>query len=240
MDTTSQTYQLDPQALAPQRRRGLRRTLPIYLGGGAIALAAANRGDFSEAGIIGLIVGGAVALLIATLLIWAGLRSLSAQWASYELTLGEDSVARHVARLPDLSIRRDQVTAIEEYPGTGLAIRTADRRAHIVIPCGLLGYDQVRAELASWMPIVAKQGQSALLLRCLGAAALPLLGIVALSLAQSTLVVAALGAILVVGALWLAISIQRSALYQRWFKLLMWCAIPMVLVAIAQRLQAVG
>lgn len=65
MEQTSPTYRLDPQALGPQRRRGLWRSTLIYGGGGAIALAAVDRGDFSEAGIAGLIVGGAVALLLA-------------------------------------------------------------------------------------------------------------------------------------------------------------------------------
>lgn len=211
----------------------------IYGGGGAIALAAANCGDFSEAGIIGLIVGGAVALLLCSLLIWVGLCGLSAQWATYELTLSDDDVTRRSARVPDLSIRREQVTAIEEYPGTGLAIRTATKGTHIVIPCGLVGYDDVRAQLITWMPIVTKQGQTGLLLRCLGAAAVPLVGIVALSLAQTTAVAAGIGVVLVGGALWLAIYIQRSAQYQRWFKVMMWCALPLVLVAIAQRIQAV-
>jgi hypothetical protein len=42
----------------------------------------------------------------------------------------------------------------------------------------------------------------------------------------------------VAGAVWLAFRLQQNQLIQRWFKLLGWLMLPMVMLIIAQRLTA--
>jgi hypothetical protein len=231
-----QVYTLDPGGLPVQRRRGLKQSFALY---GLVllsVLALANRGDFSVAGLIGLAAGAASGSLIAGLLTWAGLRNLSAQWATYQLTLDGEQITRHAARVADVRIDRAQITALEEYPGTGLVVRTADKRSYVFISTWLTGYAEVRARLESWQPIVAKQSPAQLFLRCLGAACIPVLGIAALALAATAAQLVVIGTLLIGGAVWLAARMQRNQLIPRWFKLVGWLMVPLVLLIIAQRL----
>ncbi len=74
-----------------------------------------------------------------------------ARWASFEIALGEDAIAREIAGFPPVRIARDEVATIEEIPA-GLAIRDGRGRG-LVVPRELDGYEGVRATLASWRPI---------------------------------------------------------------------------------------
>jgi hypothetical protein len=233
-----QTYILDPSGLAVQRRRSLKQSFMIY---GLVivgVLAVLNRGDFSFAGLIGLAAGAASALLIAGLLTWAGLRNLDAQWTSYQLILDGEHITRRAARVSDVQIQLSQITAVEEYPDTGLMLRTADKRTFVFIPIWLTEYADLRTLLASWQPIVRKQSPTQLFLRCLGAACIPLLGMTALIIAETAAGVVVIGSLLIGGALWAAVQVQRSQVLPRWFKVFGWLMIPLVLVFIAQRLTA--
>jgi hypothetical protein len=221
-----------------QRRRGLKQSFALYSLVLLSVLTLANRGDFSVAGLIGLAAGGASGLLIAGLLTWAGLRNLNAQWTTYQLTLDGDQITRRTARIADVRVGRAQITALEEYPGTGLVVRTADKRTYVFISTWLAGYAEVRALLESWQPIVVKQSPTQLFLRCLGAACVPVLGIAALALTASATQLVVVGTLLIGGAIWLATRMQRNQLMPRWFKVLGWLLIPLVLLIIAQRLTA--
>jgi hypothetical protein len=233
-----QIYILDPGGLAVQRRRGIKQSFMIY---GLVVfgvLAFANRGDFSSSGLISLAAGAASGLLIAGLLTWAGIRNLRAQWPTYQLTIDGERIIRRAARVPDVQIERIQITALEEYPGTGLVVRTADKRTYVFISSWLTGYAEVHTLLESWHPIVIKQSPTHLLLRCLGAACLPVLGIAALTITTTTTQLVVVGTLLSAGAVWLAFRLQQNKLIPRWFKVLGWLMIPMVMLIIAQRLTA--
>jgi hypothetical protein len=44
------------------------------------------------------------------------------------------------------------------------------------------------------------------------------------------------GTLLIAGAIWLAVRMQRSQLVPRWFKVVGWLMIPLILLIIVQRL----
>jgi hypothetical protein len=54
--------------------------------------------------------------------------------------------------LPEITLRRDEIDHLEEMPGRGLTIRTADPEHFIFVPFELEGYDELRAQLATWAP----------------------------------------------------------------------------------------
>src|SRR5262249_22948192 len=122
--------------------------------------------------------------------------------------------------------------------GTGLVLRTADKRRHVFISIWLTGYAEVRTHLETWHPIVVKQSPTQLFVRCLGAAGIPVLGIAALTLTATAAQVAVVGTLLIASAVWLAARMQRNQLVPRWFKVLGWLMIPSVMLIIAQRLTA--
>jgi hypothetical protein len=176
---TMQTYILNPNGLAAQQRRGIKQSLVLYGFVIVSVLAVANRGDFSIPGLVGLLVGATTSLLVVALLMWAGLRSLRVQWATYQLILDGEQITRRASGVPDIQINRAQITTIEEYPDTGLMLRTADKRTFVFIPVGLMQYEDVREQLAAIMPIVEKQSPKQLFLRCLGVACIPVVAITA-------------------------------------------------------------
>jgi len=231
-----QTYILNPSGLAAQQRRGLQQSLLLYGFVIVCVLAIANRGDFSIHGLVGLLVAAATSLLLAGLLMWAGLRSLRVQWATYQLILDGDQITRRASRVPDVQINWAQITTIEEYPDTGLMLRTADKRTFVFIPAGLMQYEDVREQLATIKPIIRKQSSTQLFLRCLGAACIPVVAISALELANTTATIVIVGTLFIAGALWVAVQVQRSRTVPRWFKVLSWLFIPLVLLIIALRL----
>jgi hypothetical protein len=74
-----------------------------------------------------------------------------ARWASYEIALADDAIAREIAGFPPVRIARAEVASIEELP-SGLAVRDGRGRG-LVVPRELEGYEGVREALEAWMPI---------------------------------------------------------------------------------------
>lgn len=65
---------------------------------------------------------------------------------------------RRHQRLGEMTFRRDEITQIDEYPETGLLVKTADRATTIYIPMGIDSYEAVRTQLATWVPFTTKAG----------------------------------------------------------------------------------
>jgi hypothetical protein len=234
------TYTLDPSALPAARRRGIRQNAIFFGLVTAVALAVANRGDFSPAGVVGLIVGGNTALLLATLITWAAVRTLDRQWATFQLTLTDEAISRSAAQVPDITIARASISAIEEYPETALVVRGATRRNAILIPVGLAGYAQVREQLATWQPITTRQGQRGLLLRCLGLGLIPAVALTMLGMASTPVLVLLIGAVILVGQGTLAVIIQRRRTSPRWVQIAVWCSLLLIPIIVLQRLAALS
>ena len=75
---------------------------------------------------------------------------LEENWLSFQLLVGSDSIVRKQVRIPDIEIHRDQVTKLQEKPGTGLFIRTKDKQLSIYVPDTIEGYDELRDLLSQW------------------------------------------------------------------------------------------
>src|SRR5690242_6287278 len=108
-----QTYILDPNALAIQRQRSLKQAFFLYgipIGGVLALLAVLNRGDFSFNGLIVLAGAAMSALLVVGLFVWADLRTLKAQWFTYQLILADEHITRRAARVPEIQILRSEIT----------------------------------------------------------------------------------------------------------------------------------
>lgn len=94
-----------------------------------------------------------VLILICLLNYFRSLRTQKEDVASYELTLTEDVIIRKQAELPEVEIRREQVTGIHETIGAGLLVTTKDCYKYIFIPAILESYDDVKDQLRYWKPI---------------------------------------------------------------------------------------
>jgi hypothetical protein len=80
----------------------------------------------------------------------AQLQREQSAWASYQLTIEAHLLRRLVANLQPMEITRPEVTRIVAFEGRGLRVDTADRHRFIFIPEQLVGFEDVRRQLASW------------------------------------------------------------------------------------------
>ena len=230
------TYTLTAAGYAAQKQRAIIQSLAIYGTAGLAGLAAANRGDFSSAGLIGLAIGLPAVALLVGLMLWSGLRAHRSAWESYRLTLDSDALSRQL-RGKELSIRRDDVTQIEEYPGAGLMVRTTDRQWAIFIPIGLEAYETVHAQLAEWRPFTTKQNQRQLLIRCLLWALVGIGGVVIPTTTHNVWVAVLVGGPMLVLMIWIAIRTQRNRDALVWQKAFYWLGVVLIAVMVATRIQ---
>jgi hypothetical protein len=86
---------------------------------------------------------------------WLTTRSTRRIWTSYRLELSSEGLRRTQYRLPEIAIDRPEVTNIEEIPGRGLVVRTANPEVFIFVPAGLNDYAEVRSALTQWAPLTA-------------------------------------------------------------------------------------
>jgi len=90
-------------------------------------------------------------LLLLALVIASWLRRrrrFRARWASFEIVLEPDAIARSVEGSRPERIARAEVSALEERRA-GIAVRGPDGRG-VFVPRELDGYERVRAALLAW------------------------------------------------------------------------------------------
>ena len=78
-----------------------------------------------------------------------GFKLLDENLKSYKLPVSSDSVVKRQGKLPDIEIR-EQITRVDEKPGTGLFIRTLDKKSFINVPEGLEGMDELKETVSVW------------------------------------------------------------------------------------------
>lgn len=231
------TYALNPARAARALRQGLRNSVLLYGGAGILVLAAINRGDFSRSGVVSIVAGSAVMVLLIALLLWASVRAYHRQAATFRLTVDAEQITREVAQAPTVTLRRAEITALEDYPGVGLRVCGTAKSRQIFIPMSLEGYEELRAQLAAAHPLVTKQSQGQLLLRYAGGAAIPVVLLGALSFAPTCALATVVGIVIVIGTGGLAAYLQRNDTVPRWFKVMMWLAVPLMIVVVLLRLR---
>jgi hypothetical protein len=93
-----------------------------------------------------------------------GVRKAIAQqkeiWSSVEIRMDDGAVGRSQIRVPEILIRREEVTAVRET-GQGMVVKTADRYRSLLIPRLLdpADYAEIREDLATWVPIESGGGE---------------------------------------------------------------------------------
>jgi hypothetical protein len=139
-------YRIAPETIRRYRRRVLQRDIAImvllYLSITAVALAQGS------SLLILLFIVVMIALVTASRVARTA-RSIDENLGGYLVVLDGDRLTRP----PALTIARDEVTAIEERRGGGLAVWGPDRQTMIPVPEMVEGYVDLRRILSSWKAI---------------------------------------------------------------------------------------
>jgi len=201
-------YVLSPQSIERAKRKAVIRG--VVVGGFALALGLALP---VAAGLIStgpLFITIPIMLVTFVIGIRRALKILDENLKSYQLLVSSDSVVKRQGRLPDVEIHQEQITRVEEKPGTGLFVRTADKKSFINVPEGLEGMDELKETLSKWrLPdsIISSKERGPLL----AAVALLSIGLAFATLWLSTnlaLVIAA-GIFLIVYTVWGTVTLSR-------------------------------
>jgi hypothetical protein len=232
------TYTLAPDGFAARKKRLIIQSLTLYTIAVLAGLYLALRNDLaSPNAMITLAIDIPLFAVLILFVLRRGIKLQREAWASYRLTIDQDTITRQQARLPDLTLRRDQITRIEELPGSGLLIRTTEPRIYISVPLGLTGYADIQAHLASWQPISVSAYKTPLrlFLLCLGLAMAPIAALVIVVISDSLPLVVAAGLVLVGIMGWSLIAIQRSPNVDPRRKRWIWLGL-LVLLPVMQKL----
>jgi hypothetical protein len=201
-------YVLSPKSIERAKRKAIIRSL-IFCG---FSLSLASVAPVAT----GLMPVGDLAIAIPIMLVplvigfKRGFKILDENLESYQLLVNSDSVVKMQRRLPDIEIHRGQITRVEEKPGTGLFIRTVDKKSFINVPEGLEGMDELKETLLAWRPsdsIISSKERGPLLT----AVALLSFGLAFATLwlsANLALVIAA-GTFLIVYTIWGSVALHR-------------------------------
>lgn len=201
-------YVLSPQSIERAKRKAVIRG--VVLGGFALALGLVPSVAVGLISIGPLVIAIPIMLVSLVIGIRRALKILDENLKSYQLLVSSDSVIKRQGRLPDVEIHREQITRVEEKPGTGLFIRIADKKSFINVPEGLEGMDELKETLSNWRPpdsIISSKERGPLLL----AVALLSFGLAFATLWLSTnlaLVIAA-GIFLIVYMAWGSVVLLR-------------------------------
>jgi hypothetical protein len=142
-------YVLSPQSIKREKRKALTR--------GSILMAFSlvlPLGVLTATGLLsglGLVFAIPLALVSGIISVRRGWKILDENLTSYQLLVGPDSVVKRQGRIPDIEIHREKIAKIEEKPGTGLFIRTGDKKSFINVPEGLEGVDELKETLSKWL-----------------------------------------------------------------------------------------
>ena len=106
-----------------------------------------------------VVIVGALLVVVVALAggVYLGLRRQTAQWKTFRITLSDASIRRRIGGLADLIIGKHEVIEIQELSGHGLMIVTKDHHRRVFVPDVIDNYPELRTELATWLPPVAKK-----------------------------------------------------------------------------------
>ncbi len=166
-------------------------------------------------------------LLVLVIGTWLTVRSTRRTWQSYRLEVSPDGLRRTQFRLPEMAIAKAEVSNIEEIPGRGLVVRTADSERFVFIPSQLADYTDLRTELSEWAKLRKLSATASWGRQWLGiTAALLMVGwMVATMISDAAAFVLPSAFAISVFLLWTFIAAQRSLHLDRRMKLAMWCVV---------------
>lgn len=234
-------YTIDPTRISAYRRQSIRNSVLLYGSFGLIALLTVNRGDFSPSGLRGIVIGLLAQSIVIGLLIWASMRTFNRQAATLRILLDDETITREADRVPTISLRLADIQRIEEFPKTGIVLRTSDKRTQLYIPELVQEFGALRELLVQrgW-PVVRKQSSGQLMLRCAAWGALPVVLMALLWNVPSQGLAMLAGGALVLSMFVAAIIVQRNVNMPRWFKIVGWLIVPLMLLITLQRLSTLS
>lgn len=154
----AKTYRLRPELFEEEKSRLLRGFYAAFLMALVAALILTASSVKISPGpqlVIALAVITMSAVFTISIGFWAIFRSLRLRqdlWHSFELTLTEDRIMRRASDHNDFAVTRPEITGFDETSGQGFFIKTSNGHRFIYVPAALEGYEDLKHELAAWMP----------------------------------------------------------------------------------------
>ena len=149
---------------------------------------------------------------VVVLCTWLAARSTRRSWEDFRLELDDDSLQRTQHRLPPVTVHRAEVTRVEEIRDRGLVVYTNDSERFIFVPAALTGYDELRAELDIWAPVIRLSAATTWRRQWFGiASALTLVGWMVATMASGAVIFVVPSSFAIsVFLLWAFVAAQRS------------------------------
>lgn len=144
-------YRLSEEAIAAMMDRWKSR-LTVMLYFYTAVLLGAGIGWVGEASRPPLLATYGLLAALGTLRYYQRTNRFKRDWRGYELIVGTDRVQEKRAGVHSVTVLKWDVTGLIDCEG-GLGILTGDPRPAILVRSDLIGYEQIREHLASWMPI---------------------------------------------------------------------------------------
>lgn len=139
-------HRIPPATITRYRRGVVRRDITIM----ALAFLAIFTVALAQgASIIILLFIILMLTLVTASRVARSVRTIDQDLGDYAIELDDD----RLTRIPNLTLTREEVTAIEERRGGGLAVWGPERKTMIPVPEMVDGYADVRRRLAEWKPI---------------------------------------------------------------------------------------
>jgi hypothetical protein len=154
------TYSLNRSVFSKVRRRTTWLLgLGVLLGGTAafwpLFVKAWREPEIRIVAMIPIVCGVPIGVGIVALLTNLGAKQQQMVWEAFQIELGEDYIALRQLRVPEVRIRREEVTQLQENIG-GLRLFTSDRNRSIWIPEAVEDYPDLKKVLSSWAPFHPK------------------------------------------------------------------------------------
>ena len=167
------------------------------------------------------------------------LRRQRLAWQSFELSLTPEGLHRRMAGYPDVEIRRDEISAIEERP-SGLVVRSRPGGQALLIPKGLVGFDEVRQHLTAHHSIQKPGGDTNRLVSQMLAVVATVGVFAVVFLSTDPRVVVPLALIMLAGAAWTIWAVRRSPDIDERTKRTIWIVLMPALGAVFKALSTLG
>ncbi len=151
-------YTLHPEQWISNRNKLIANQAMIWGGGiglgvlvGVIQNRPQSRADLTVAALsflFVLLMYGTAGIIFTTF----KMKTARQGYYSYELTVGEDFLSRKQWKMPEIRIRRDEITRVQAVQGKGLMVKTADPVNTLWVPSELAGFSDVTKMLMEWAP----------------------------------------------------------------------------------------
>lgn len=147
------TYALSPTAIARQKQRVFRRGMITMLAASVLPLAVMYATRFISGWVLLFVLP--IIAVVVVVGVRRGLKITEENLSSYRLRMGDETISRQQAGIPEVEIPYTQITAVQESALTGLVLKTADRTQTIYILPALDDYAEVKAEVLRRKPAIA-------------------------------------------------------------------------------------